>query len=181
MVLALTSVFSLFGQGKKKGIIQVNVSVDINASADKVWDILGKQFAEIDKWSSTVITSKVVSFDSVPDGIVASRNSKVAGRTTTSKALTATEILTEYSDENREFTFVSANTPKFLEYGRNHSYITDLGNNTCKVTFEVEMKINGILRLFKGKFKKKFIKAMTQVHQDLKVYAETGKVNTEVE
>ncbi len=160
---------------KEKGVFNVYVSVNINASADSVWKILGKQFAQIDKWSSTVISSEVVAYNNVPSGLTPSPEAPVAGRKTTSAALEAVEILVDYSDSMRRFTFKSANTPGFIVYGRNTSTVKSNKDGTSTVSFDIELKLKGVMKLFKGKFKKKLTRAMKQVQHDLKVYAETGK------
>lgn len=174
LLLLATGLFAK-GDKKEKGIFHVKVSVDIAAPAEEVWDILGRQFAEIDIWSSTVTESVAVPFEEVPAHVTASTNSKVAGRTTTSKALEATEILIAYSDSGREFTFQAVKTPGFIVYARNHSTVTELGTGRSRVTFDIDMKLKGVMSVLKGKFKKKLTKAMGQVQQDLKHYAETGK------
>ncbi|MEL7533865.1 MAG: SRPBCC family protein, partial [Bacteroidota bacterium] len=94
LALTLTS-----AQAQENGKLIVNVSVDIDAPAAEVWEVIGKQFAEIEKWSSSITHSEAVPFSEVPSGMTASPNALVAGRKTQSKTLDATEILVEYSDE----------------------------------------------------------------------------------
>lgn len=175
-VLCLIIIFSmpLQAQKKEKGKLTVNVSVEIDAPADEVWNVIGKQFAEIEKWSSAIISSEAVPFNQVPTGFVASQNSQVAGRKTKSKTLDATEILVEYSDQEQAFTFVTAETPSFIVHGQNHTQVSILSPNQSRVTFDIEMQLKGLPRILKAVFKKKMTKVMTEVQQDLKQYVETG-------
>lgn len=160
---------------KEKGLVKVHVETEINASADKVWEILGKNFAEIDQWTETISTSDAVSFQSVPEGFTAASAAPVAGRRTVSKKITATEILTAYSDENQTFTFKAADGPKFLGYAQNNSSVISLSENKSKVVFDIEVKLEGFVKVLAKKFQKKMIKTMTGIQQDLKVFAENGK------
>ncbi len=97
----------------EKGLVKVHIETEINTSASHVWNILGRNFTEIDQWTAKITSSIPVGFDAVSVGFTASKMAPIAGRTTVSKKLTATEILTAYSDQDRTFTFKPTNGPNF--------------------------------------------------------------------
>ncbi|MFK7922722.1 MAG: SRPBCC family protein [Bacteroidia bacterium] len=173
-ILCLIFSFQIFAQAQEKGKLAVNVSIDINASAAEVWNILGTQFAEIEKWSSAITSSEEVPYSQVPSHIVAMSNSLVAGRKTKSKTIDATEIIVEYSDAKKALTFVNAETPSFLVYAINYTQVSTLAANQSRVTFDIELQLKGLPIIFKSVFKKKMTKAMTQLQQDLKQYVEAN-------
>jgi len=173
-ILCLIFSFHISAQAQEKGKLTVNLSIDINASAAEVWNILGKQFAEIEKWSSAITSSEEVPYHQVPSHIVAMSNSLVAGRKTKCKTRDVTEIIVEYSDAKKTFTFVTAEPPSFLVYGINYTQVNALSAKQSRVTFDIELQLKGLSRIFKSVFKKKITKSMIQLQQDLKQYIEAN-------
>ena len=157
---------------KEFGVITLKIATKINASADDVWEVLGKKFDSIDEWSSTIESSELVKFSEVSTSIKVAKESKIAGRRTVSKRIKATEILTEYSDQLREFTFVADETPAFIKNASNHTTVVDLGAGECEVVFDITIKLGGPISLLKNVFKKKLTSTMKVVHNDLKTYME---------
>lgn len=160
---------------KKKGLVQVHVETEINASAENVWEVLGRNFVAIDQWTETIQTSETVLRSATPEGFVVAKEAPVAGRTTVSEKITATEILTAYSDAKRTFTFQAANRPKFLASARNNTAVVELGTNRSKVVFDIEVRLQGFVKVLAKKFQKKMTETMTGVQADLKAFVEAGK------
>ncbi len=162
---------------KEKGVITLLIETDINASADKVWAVLGRQFADIAVWSTSISSSEKANSEDVPNHVIPASEAPVLGRKTFSKTIDAIEILTKYSDSNRTFTFQAVETPGFIAFARNNSAVTAIGPNKSKVSFDIKVQLNGGAKALKGLFKKKMQKTMAGVQNDLKVYVETGKTN----
>ena len=175
-----------FGQSNnetmKKPNVKVQIKTKINAPADKVWEILGHQFANISEWTSVVVTSKALTANEIPEGSYQpAESASVPARQTTSinkgKSATLTEVVTAYSDEHRELTFYGVGLPSFIAYASDKQSVISTGENECEVVFNVEIRLKGIFKLFKGAAKKRFAANFKKVQNDLKIYAETGKVS----
>ena len=50
----------------KEANVRVQIKTKVNAPADAVWDILGKQFSNIYKWTTVVEASREISIDEIP-------------------------------------------------------------------------------------------------------------------
>ena len=177
----------LFGQQNNnkmkmnKPNVVVQVKTKINAPADKVWAILGKQFADISNWTSFVESSKALTADEISSGYTPAANAAVPARQTTvenkGKTSTLVEVVTMYSDERRELTFYGLGLPKFIEYASDKQSVIVNGVNECTVVFDVKVRLKGIFKLFKGKAEKRFAENFKKVQNDLKIYAEKGKAS----
>ncbi len=178
VVILLSSFKNFKSDDLEKPNIKVYIETEINASADHVWEILGKQYADIYKWSNFVDTSYSIAAEDLPEGYTALPNAPVPARITAAgkKGTKVTEVLTIYNDETRELKFYGEGLPGFIKFSSDHQRVESLGDNKCKVSFSIEMKLKGPLVLLKGLVKKRFFKVMTSIQNELKVYAETGEV-----
>ena len=168
-------------KGMKKPNVNVQIKTKINAPADKVWEVLGKQFADISKWTSVVEDSKAIRLDEIPSNeFTPADNAPVPARQTISvnggRKATLIEVLTLYSDEKRTLKFYGLGLPSFIAYAGDKQSVIPMREKECEVVFDVEMRLKGIFKLFKGIAKKRFAKNFKKVQNDLKVYVETGKV-----
>lgn len=93
--------------------MDVIVETSIDAPTDVVWDVVAHRFADIAQWLSDIESSRVVQHHELA-GMVPAPEAPVAGRVTVSRVLTATEVLTEYSEEGRRFTFEATGLPKWV-------------------------------------------------------------------
>ena len=64
--------------------MQVHIETEINAPAEKVWQILAHQFADMADWTTTLSESRVVDSSELPKGLKIASNAPVPARETTS-------------------------------------------------------------------------------------------------
>jgi len=81
--------------------MELQIKEEINAPAEKVWEILAHQFAEIGEWAPNIETSRAIEVSEVPAGFKVAADAPVPGRVTPNPLGDVTEILTEYSEENK--------------------------------------------------------------------------------
>ncbi len=178
VVILLSSFKNNKSDELEKPNLKVYIETEINASADHVWEILGKQYADVSKWSNFVDTSYSIAAEDLPQGYTALPNAPVPARITVAgkKEQKAIEVLTIYNDETRELKFYGEGLPGFIEFVSDHQRVESIGENKCNVSFSIEMKLKGPVVLLKGLVKKRFLKVMTSLQNELKVYAETGEL-----
>ena len=128
--------------------MQLHLETEIAAPAQRVWEVLAHNFASIDQWASVVDKCRPMDRGEVPDGWTVAPGVPVPGRVTTTKFATAKEVLVEYSEADREFTFDTADLPRILKMAKNHSKVSEVGPNQSVVSFDIEIVPTGPARLF---------------------------------
>ena len=148
--------------------MQFTKQVTINASADKVWEILGTQFNNISEWSSLVVTSNAI--PNLPEGSGRICHVKGFGETV--------EKLTDFDNQRREFTFTleSAKTPFFLKNIANTWRVEPQGENRSVVTVSPDVNLMPVFsQLMGGMMRKQLEKTSDIILSELKHFAETGQ------
>ena len=157
--------------------VNIHVETDINAPAEEAWDILGRQFADIDKWSSTVESSRIPGQEEIPEGLVPASEAPVPGRITVSKVVEATEILVDYSEQQREFTFRATGFPSFMvSYMANTSKLFERGPAKSTVVFDAELRFTAPFFFMKPIMQSRMTSMFGVLQGELKTYVETGKI-----
>lgn len=85
---------------------------EINAPAEKVWEVLAHQFGEIGAWAPGVKSSRVLDDSEIPADYQVAPSAPIPGRATTNPLGETKEVLIMYSDENKEFTFRGVGLPQ---------------------------------------------------------------------
>ena len=157
--------------------MKLHLEQEINAPADAVWNIIGRQFAEIAHWSSIVETSRRVKATEIPYDIMPAEGAPVLGRVTKSKLVEATEILTAYSDDDRAFTFTATDLPKFmLSKTQNNTKVFYLEQHKSRITVDIEMDFTLLFSFLGPVMKRRMANSFSQLLGELKEYAETNHV-----
>lgn len=156
-------------------VTTVHIETEIDAPAEEVWTVLAHEFATIDKWSSTVETSRAIDVSEVPAGWEVDPDALVPGRETVSPAGAFREILIDYSDEEMDLTFRADGLPSFITRMTDRQQVIALDNNRSKVTFDVEMQASGIFRALGPILGSRFSSTFGTVQEELKTYVETGQ------
>jgi len=155
--------------------MELQINQEINASAEKVWEILAHQFAEIGEWAPNIAFSRVIEMSEVPAEFKVAKEAPVPGRVTPNPLGDVTEILTEYSEENKTFTFEAAGPAPIFSHGANTTRVVAQGTANCLVTFDLRLTPKGIFNLFAPLLKRRFKTSKfgpAGVIRDLKTYAE---------
>ncbi|MDX1379325.1 MAG: hypothetical protein R3307_10785, partial [Anaerolineales bacterium] len=77
--------------------MELQIKQEINAPANKVWSVLGHQFAEIAEWAPRIEWSRAMEMSEVPDNLKVANGAPVPGRVTPNPLGDIFEVLTMYS------------------------------------------------------------------------------------
>ena len=155
--------------------MELQIKQEINATADEVWKVLAHQFADISEWSPTIESSRAIDQSEVPAGFKAAEEAPVPGRVTPNPLRELTEVLTEYSEENKSFTFEVAGPAPLFSHTANHTKVIAQGANKSLVTFDLQLSPKGIFNLFSPVLKRRFQTSKfgpAGMIRDLKTYVE---------
>lgn len=158
--------------------MNVSIETKINSTAEQVWQVLAHQFAEIDQWASVVQTSRPLSLSEVPENMTVSPQAPIPGRVTKTPLGELREVFIKFDEQQRTFTFESADRPFFAAGAKNTSSVTALNAETAKLAFEIQMEINGVFKLFQPLLRRRFMSTYGKVQKDLKNYLEKPNLNT---
>ena len=147
----------------------------INVSADKLWEIIGTNFANVSEWATSVDHSAGTG---TPDFEGASCSTR--GCDVNAKGFSKIqEKLTEFNIQNKSLAYVvSKGTPGFVTLVQNRWEVIKVSENQSKLRMSANVEMKRFMgSLMGGMMKKTLVKLLPQIANDLKVYAETGKVS----
>jgi hypothetical protein len=162
-------------QQKTKKLVVPHDGEIINASADAVWAIVGKDFANAGKWATSVDHSVGSGSPEFEGASCSTRSCDLNAKGFSS----IKEKLIQYDDEKRELTYdVYEGFPGFVIKASNHWTVIPLTATTSKVKFDITMEMKPFMgAIMGGMMKKNLNSTLPVVANDLKVYAETGEIS----
>ncbi len=143
--------------------------ITVNASAEKVWDILGRDFANISVWSTAV------SHSIANDKLASVNNSPVGGRFCDTSFGKISEEFTAYDDAKKTFSFKGVFDSRMFKSVINTSGLTSIDENTTEVSFGPNIELSFIGTLMYPMIRMMLSKAVDVILDDLKYYVENGK------
>ncbi|MEM9651054.1 MAG: SRPBCC family protein [Actinomycetota bacterium] len=143
----------------------------MNAPADLVWRTLGMEFAEIDRWSTFVRTSRPIDRSEVPIDSHVAPSAPVPGRETRTRAKLI-EVITAYSDTDRSLTFAGVGLPRVVRRATDTQTVHTDGPHRCIVSFEIDFDLVGPLRVFDPIIRRRMTRQFTEVLDDLRRHTE---------
>ena len=154
--------------------MELSIETSISAPAETVWDILGRRFAEIEDWSSTVRSSRPLTLYEVPAGLSVASGAPVPGRETTTRAARLREVLTEYSDAERVLTFHGVGLPRFLTLATDRQSVHAVDAQHSRVTFDIRVEGGPLVRALGPLLARRMRRTFGTVQDDLRVRAEAA-------
>ena len=128
--------------------MQLTVSKSINVPAEKAWQKLGKEFADIANFFSQIDASRPIKADEVPKSYKPIEGAPVLGRYTESRVIKATEVLTAYSHREMSFSFDAIDVPAFmLSQSTNTTRVIPKDENSCTVEINVTMGLRHVFNV----------------------------------
>lgn len=173
-IILLTLNFIMMGKTKElNGFELTKESETINVSAEKLWQIAGKQFEDAYLWATTVDHSEGAGAAKFEGASCDTRACELSA----SGFDRIEEKVTKYSDEKMNFAYqVTSGMPKFVSSASNDWTVVSIGPNKSKLVMKADFRVKGLMgSLMKGMMKKKMSKLLKVVLNDIKVYAETGR------
>ena len=159
--------------------MELKLKQKIEASADKVWGILGHRFAEVADWAPNIEWSRVLEMNEVPHGYQVAKSAPIPGRVTPNPLGDIIEVLTMYSDENKSFTFEANGPAPLFSHTQNTTRVVSIDEGKCLVTFDLKLTPKGIFNLFTPLLKRRFQTSKfgpAGVIKDLKAYVENNSL-----
>lgn len=144
----------------------------IDASADRVWEVVAHDFADVGEWSSAVAASSPNSAAPTPAGAT------VGGRVCATPGFgDLEETFTSYSEKNRDFTFEVSGMPSFITLARNHVTVRPLGADRAEVHLSITMETNAIGKVMGPMFAVKLKTTLNTFLDELAAFIERGEVS----
>lgn len=156
--------------------LDIKLSKEINASSDKVWEILGPNFLSISEWGTGILSSV-----NNPEANIKFENAPAGGRFCEVEGFGKfEELILHYSDDAKEITWNadSLKIPGFVKGLQNAFKIEGVSDEKCRISSNLTADLKGIMgALLGGKVKGNFEKTIEIFLTDIKIYAETGEVS----
>ncbi|MEM6531842.1 MAG: SRPBCC family protein [Myxococcota bacterium] len=151
------------------------VSIDISASADRVWTVAAIEFDKIGRWASNVSSSEGLSG---PAAAGLSAKPPVAGRTCATPQGNTVEKLIAFDDGSKSFTYeISGDAmPGFVERATNTWTVESTGADSARLTMSVRMSTRGLVGSIMQPMMKVGMGKLLRVNlEELKHFIETGQ------
>lgn len=153
--------------------MQLAKSIVIHAPADKVWTILGDNFASISEWASDVQRS-------APNAdLIAPTGAPVGGRVCHVPGFgDIYETFTDYDAVGKRYTYEATGMPFFVKAAHNSWQIEALDAHSCRVGFKAEMRLLPVIGTLMGvPMRIQLSKVLQNAVEELKYYVETGNLH----
>lgn len=152
-------------EAKPNIIIQKVVGLD--TKIEKAWQVLGPEFANAERWASTV--NKSEGKGELIKGEVPSQ------RVCITPMGTLNETIVTYAPEDYTLSYLFEGMPKMVKSAQNTWKLTPDGEGKTKLTLTMEMRVGGIGKIMKPMMKGKMSKMAQHTVEEFKYYVETGK------
>ena len=154
----------------------IKTSTTINASADRVWEIIAKDFLNISKWARDVNAS----YDNFST-LKAPEGAPAAGRFCDVSGFgKVDEHIIRYDNQKREITWTASadKMPGFVQDLQNAWSVEQIDDSTSQVISQLSANLTGILgTMMYPLMKMNFSKLVKGFIEDLTSYSVTGNVS----
>lgn len=145
--------------------------VSINAPAEKVWNIVGHNFAKIGNWDGSVSSSVINNdFPKVND-------SPYGGRVCETSFGTIKETFTAYDETGMTFSFQGDITSKLFSNVINTVTVIAVNENTSRIIASPNVDLTFLGKVISPLIKVGLGSAINKGLEDLKYYAENNKIS----
>ena len=155
--------------------IEISRTGTVGVGAERVWSILADEFDRVGEWARAVDSSEAHPEAVAPDG------AGVGGRVCQAPGFGAIdETFTAFDPEQRTYAFraSASKIPGFVRDITNHTSVRPLGSDRSEVTVTVTADTLGLRgAMIKPIMERRFATTIEDLLDDLRVYAETGRVS----
>src|SRR5918996_1770117 len=148
--------------------MKLSGEVIVEASADRVWEILGHRFADIGEWATAIDDSRpaVGQAEALPGRVCQ----------TGMRAFPAvTERIVAYDESDRTLTYEATGLPAFVGEARNTWRVSPMGRLRARASFDGVLETRGLVGLLIAlPLRIRMRRETSMVLADLKHYAEHG-------
>lgn len=149
----------------------INKEISINKSIEAAWKVLGLEFAQADKWASSVKHSEARDTKSFKGSSCSERGCEIPGMGSIK------EKLLKYSDTDYLLSYqVYDGMPVMVKFMSNTWQLHATSANSCKLTMKMEMKTGRLMGvIMKPMIKMQMSGMANKIVEDFKYYLENGK------
>lgn len=141
----------------------------IGKPIEEVWDVLGNQFGEIDRWASLIHKSEMSGEPTIPGLSHSIRSTETTGGPTKQQ-------LTAFNPNKHTIAYKAiAGTPVFFKSVNAEWSLVKKDDNITGLTLDFEVQFKGLGFLLMPLVKIKLGKVGDELLDDFKFYVETGK------
>jgi Polyketide cyclase / dehydrase and lipid transport len=159
--------------------------VIVDAPADAVWEVVGRQFDRIGEWATAIKAStaipastKTTAVTGAPS-VAAMGTAPVAGRvcrTGVRLVPQITERLVAYDNTDRTLTYQAEQQPRFLKAARNHWRVDAIDERRSRISLHAMVEPRGLLGwLGYLLLRVQLARVAAEFLQDLQHYVEHGR------
>lgn len=151
--------------------MQIKQQFSVNASVDRVWEILGPQFDRVSVWASGVYGSQS------RDTGKTLPNAPCSGRICETKIGSFKETITQYDEKRKilSYTAQGDKMPFFVKQMSNTWTTESLGQNKTQVGICMEISLMPIFNLVMGPMMRMQMGGvLKEVGEEMKYFAENG-------
>jgi hypothetical protein len=145
----------------------------VDASADRVWEVVARRFERIGEWATAIPASRVD-----PEA-VSETDAPVAGRVCATGLRIfpdVRETIVAYDDRARSLVYVGEGMPAFVADARNRWHVSAIDDRRARVSVEATLETRGILgRLLSLPLRLRLQREGRRMLEDLKHYVERGR------
>ncbi|MCP4458286.1 MAG: SRPBCC family protein [Cytophagales bacterium] len=147
----------------------IKKEIIINSDIEKSWSVLGKNFANVDRWASAIKISEG-SGESFSGSTCSTRGCDVKGMESIK------EKLLNYSDDTHSLKYeIIEGLPSMVKKGTNSWSLESIASNETKLTMEMNMDIRGFIgTLMKPMMKMQMGGMGNKFLEEFKFYVEKG-------
>ncbi len=151
--------------------MQIKRQFTVNASANKVWDIIGHQFDRVSDWASGVYASHGIKTDAV------FQDAAYSGRTCETKIGFLNETITQYDEQQKIVAYKAKGDkmPFFVKGMSNCWTVTPIGPNQTQVDMCMEAALLPVFNLVMGPMMRLQMGGLiSQTIEEFQYFAEKG-------
>lgn len=152
---------------------EIQKEIEINVSADQLWEMVGPGFVEVYKWSSNVDHAEGFGQSEFKGAVCSERACDVNVKGFSK----IKETLFKYDESNMNLAYeVNDGMPSFVTKAVNDWTVVAIDENRSKLIMNAEFRSKGLMgTLMNGMMERKMTETLETVLKDAKIYAETGK------
>lgn len=145
--------------------------ISLQAPIDSVWDLLARRFHEVGVWAAAIDKSGALN--------VTTGSAGIADRVCDTPDGVFKEQMVSFDETMRTFSYLAyEGLPGFVRRGGSTWRVRDLGGGKTEVSMHMKFLLSPVAEVLMGwMLKRQMGKAADSVLEDLKVYAETGKIS----
>ncbi|NER82350.1 MAG: SRPBCC family protein [Leptolyngbya sp. SIO1D8] len=151
--------------------MQIKRQFTVNASADRLWEIMGLQFTDVSHWASDIYASRGRNNGIIPQGAPCS------GRVCETSLGSFKEQILQYDEQRKMISYDAKGDkmPFFVKHLANNWTFTPLAGGKCKVDMCMEISLLPVFNLLMGPMMRMQMGGViNQVIEELTYFAENG-------